>query len=254
MAGLLKILARQLLRTKPQKQSRPIPKTASKAVTRPAADTKANVIDRTIRRERTNEEVAREDFLLNQIDEVREKAQRLQDLLLSKESKVEELQTIVDEKEGKAIQLQNILDERQKQADVITEEMNQQIDKLIEKVTAKMSEIEASLGENLADSHKISEEQTLQVKEALEALTSQLETLKADLSEKVHSENVKCYRNVADLLKCVEDKVDGTLLIEKKVSSVHKRVTAVIVLTIINMLGLAALVLYELGIFQMLIG
>ena len=127
-------------------------------------------------------------------------------------------------------------------------------DKLIEKVTAKMSEIEASLGENLADSHKISEEQTLQMKEALEALTSQLETLKADLSEKVHSENVKCYRNVADLLKCVEDKVDGTLLIEKKVSSVHKRVTAVIVLTIINMLGLAALVLYELGIFQMLIG
>jgi hypothetical protein len=117
-----------------------------------------------------------------------------------------------------------------------------------------MSEIEASMGESLADGRKISEEQTVQIKESLEALTSQLETLKADLSEKVHSENVKCYRNVADLLKCVEDKVDGTLLIENKVSSVHKSVTAVIILTIINMLGLAALVLYELGIFQMLIG
>ena len=183
MAGLLNRLARQLLKTKPQNQSRPIQRTASKAVTRPVADTKVNVIDRTIRRERTGEEVAREDFLLNQIDEFREKAQKLQDLLLSKESKVEELQTIVDEKEGKAKQLQNILDERQKQADVITEEMNQQIDKLIEKVTAKMSDIEASLGENLADNNKKNEEQTLQIKESLEALTSQLEALKADLSD-----------------------------------------------------------------------
>ena len=254
MAGLLKTLARQLFGTKLQNQSRPIQRTATKAVTRPVSDTKVNVIDRTIRGERTGEEVAREDFLLNQIDEFREKAQKLQDLLLSKESKVEELQIIVDEKEGKAKQLQNILDERQKQADIITEEMNQKIDKLIEKVTVKMSEIEGSIGENLADNRKMSEEQTLQVKEALEGITSQLETIKADLSEKVHSENVKCYRNVADLLKCVEDKVDGTLLVNNKVSSVRRGVTAVIILTIINMLGLAALVLYELGIFQMLIG
>ena len=254
MAGLLKLLASQLLRTKPQNTSRPSSRTASKAVTKTAADTRANVIDRTIRRERTRGEVAREDFLLNQIDEFREKAQRLQDLLLSKESKVEELQTIVDEKEGKAKQLQNILDERQKQADVITDEMNQQIDKLIEKVTAKMSDIEASLSQNIADSQKVSEEHTLQMKESLEALVGQLETLKADLSEKVHSENVKCYRNVADLLKCVEDKVDGSLLWGKKVSSVHKSVIVVMILTIINMLGLATLFLYELGIFQMLFG
>ena len=253
MAGLLHTLARQLFGTKPTSSSRTTDKTASRTASKPASDLH-NVIDRTNRRERTQEEVAREDFLLNQIDEFREKAQKLQDLLLSKESKVEELQTIVDEKEGKAKQLQDILDERQKQADVITEEMNQQIDKLIEKVTEKMSEIEASMGENLANSNKISEEQTLQIKESLEALTSQLETLKSDLSEKVHTENVKCYRNVADLLKCVEDKVDGALMIVDRVSSVHKCVIAVMIFAIINMLGLAALVLYDLGIFQMLIG
>ena len=53
--------------------------------------------DRTFKRERTNREVDREDLLLSQIDEFREKAQQLQSLLLSKESKVAELQNIVDD-------------------------------------------------------------------------------------------------------------------------------------------------------------
>ena len=262
MAGLLHMIARQLFGTQNQKQTQSSHKRASKPVSKPTegantvafVHTKDHVVDRTIRHERTGEEVAREDFLLNQIDEFREKAQRLQDLLLSKETKVEELQNIVDEKESKAKVLQDILDERQKQADVITEEMNQQIDKLIEKVTAKMSDIEASLEDDLANGRKVSEEQTNQIKESLEALTTQLETIKADLSEKVHSENVKCYRNMADLLKCIEDKVDASSLVERKVASVNKGVVAVLILTIINMLGLAALALYELGIFEKLFG
>jgi transposase len=254
MAGLLHMIARQLFGTNNQKPKQSSYKTVSKPVSRPTEGTNDNVVDRTIRPERTQEEVAREDFLLNQIDEFREKAQKLQDLLLSKETKVEELQNIVDEKESKAKVLQDILDERQKQADVITEEMNEQIDKLIEKVTAKMSEIEASIEDGLVSGRKISEEQTLQVKESLEALTSQLDTLKADLSEKIHSENVKCYRNMADLMKCLEDKVDATVIVEERVASVNRGVVAVIILTVINMLGLAALALYELGIFEKLFG
>jgi len=225
-------------------------------------------IDRTIKRERTNREVGREDYLLNQIDEFREKAQQLQELLLSKESKVAELQNIVDEREGKARELEDILTERQKKADGITEEMTKQIDSLIGKVAAKMDEIGISINESMnasvsvvgreiSESRQLSEKQLAELqelKDLLATLTPQLENVKAELSDKVHTENVKCYRNISDLFKSMEDKMDKMEEIQKSVGSVRKCAVAIIVFTILNMLGLVALALYELGVFQMLLG
>lgn len=232
----------------------------------------------------THENVEREDYLLKQIDEFRAKAQQLQNLLLTKESKVQELQEIVDEREIKAKELEYILDERQRKADGITEEVTKQIDSLIDKVSEKMEAIGASLGKELQDGQKVNEQQleelknTLgvlngqqieeikgmlgslsaqqaeELKNTLSELNAQLEVVKSDLSDKVHSENVKCYRNLADLLKSVEEKLDKANEIEKKVISVHKCTIAIIVLSVINMLGLVGLALYEMGIFQLLLG
>lgn len=219
------------------------------------SDVATTTFDRTIKRERKQREVGREDFLLNQIDEFREKAQQLQELLLSKESKVAELQNIVDEREGKARELENILNERQKKADGITEEMTKQIDTLIGKVSAKMDEIGTSISENvgkeLSDNRQLNEKQLAELKELLESITPQLETIKTELSEKVHTENVKCYRNISDLFKSMEDKLDKVNDVEQKVNTVRKCTIVIIVLAVINMLGLTALALYELGVFQL---
>ena len=230
-----------------------------------------------------NKSIEKEDYLLAQIDEFRAKAQQLQSLLLTKESKVQELQEIVDEREVKAKELEYLLNDRQRKADGITEEVTKQIDSLINKVSEKMEAIGASLGNQLQDGQKInerqleelkntlgdlngqqleeikgalgslSEQQAEELKNALSELNAQLEVVKSDLSDKVHSENVQCYRNLADLLKSVEGKLDKANEIEKKVISVHKCTVAVVVLSIINMLGLTALALYELGIFQLLL-
>lgn len=229
-----------------------------------------------------NKSIEKEDYLLAQIDEFRAKAQQLQNLLITKESKVQELQEIVDEREIKAKELEYILDERQKKADGITEEVTKQIDSLIDKVSEKMEAIGASLGKELQDGQKInerqleelkntlgdlngqqleeikgalgslSEQQAEELKNALSELNAQLEVVKSDLSDKVHSENVQCYRNLADLLKSVETKLDKANEIEKKVLSVHKCTIAIIVFSIINMLGLIGLALCELGVFQLL--
>ena len=230
-----------------------------------------------------NKEIEKEDYLLAQIDEFRAKAQQLQNLLITKESKVQELQEIVDEREIKAKELEYILDERQKKADGITEEVTRQIDSLIDKVSEKMEAIGASLGKELQDGQKInerqleelkntlgdlngqqleeikgalgslSEQQAEDLRNALSELNSQLEVVKSDLSDKVHSENVQCYRNLADLLKSVESKLDKANEIEKKVISVHKCTIAIIVFSVINMLGLIGLALCELGVFQLLL-
>ena len=210
-------------------------------------------IDRTVKRERIKTDVEKEDYLLSQIDEFREKAQQLQDLLLSKESKVNELQTIVDEREVKAKELEEILNERQRRADGITEEVSKQIDNLIEKVSAKMEEIGTAIGEDLKDGQKLSEEQVAQLRETLVSITEQLDTIKAELSEKVHTENVKCFRNISDLFKSMDEKIDTVKKDQEismlKVTSIHKCTIAVIVLTVLNLLGLIVFALYELGVF-----
>lgn len=289
MANLLETIVRQLLNTRAPRKTvkataRTMPKTAYtstpgqtvtvgesakiKPIDTPSAnawvknstisDVANATFDRTIKRERIHREVGREDLLLNQIDEFREKAQQLQDLLLSKESKAVELQNIVDEREGKAKELEYILSERQRKADGITEEMTKQIDTLIGKVSAKMDEIGTSInetvGKELSDNRELNEKQITELKELLASITPQLETIKTELSEKVHTENVKCYRNISDLFKSMEDKLDKVNDVEQKVNSVQKCTIAIIILTVINMLGLTALALYELGIFQLLLG
>ena len=230
-----------------------------------------------------NKSIEKEDYLLTQIDEFRAKAQQLQKLLLTKESKVQELQEIVDEREVKAKELEYLLNDRQRKADGITEEVTKQIDSLIDKVSAKMEAIGASLGNQLQDGQQANErqlealkntlgdlnvqqieeiknvvgslnaQQAEELKETLSELNSQLEVVKSDLSDKVHSENVQCYRNLADILKSVESKLDKANEIEKKVISVHKCTVAIIWLSVINMFGLIGLALYELGIFQLLL-
>ena len=229
-----------------------------------------------------NKSIEKEDYLLAQIDEFRAKAQQLQKLLITKESKVQELQEIVDEREIKAKELEYILDERQKKADGITEEVTKQIDSLIDKVSEKMEAIGVSLGKELQEGQRINErqleelkntlgdlngqqmeeikgalgslsaQQAEELKDALSELNTQLEVVKSDLSDKVHSENVQCYRNLADLLKSVEGKLDKVSEVEKKVISVHKCTIAVLVLSAINMLGLVGVILFELGVFQLL--
>ena len=84
-----------------------------------------------VQKKEDNIQMDKDDFLLTQIDEFREKAKRLQEMLNTKESKAEELS--------------NIVEERQEKADGITAQVAKQIDVLIESVHEKMAEIEVNV-------------------------------------------------------------------------------------------------------------
>lgn len=230
-----------------------------------------------------NKSIDKEDYLLTQIDEFRAKAQQLQALLFTKESKVQELQELVDERRVEAMELEHLLGERQEKADSITEEVSKQINSLIDKVSEKLETIGVSLGKELQDGQKINKlqfedlkdtfgvlnghqmeeiknmldslnvQQAEELKQALSELIVQLEKVKSDLSDKVHSENVQCYRNLASLLKNIESKLDKANEIEKKLLSVHKCTIAAIVLSLLNILGFVSWAFYELGFSQFLL-
>ena len=244
--------------------------------------------------ERTRTKVEKEDFLLSQIDEFREKAKQLQDLLASKESKAQELQSLVNEREDKAEQLAQILNERQEEADLIMKDFNKKVDELSDKVTNKMTDIEASISSQvlevknasmaqLAENRKLSEEQIAankklneeqlatnkqfleeqaiankklsegqiaEVKQLLDNATTQLESIKTDLSEKVHSENVKCYRNIQDLFNEFDSKIEKMDEMEKSVGSIRGYVKCLTWFSMVNFVLLIAFILYSLGLFR----
>ncbi len=199
--------------------------------------------------ERTVAIVSKEDFLLNQIDEFRERAKQLQNLLDTKETEAQELQTLVDERQEKAEALGEILKERQSKADGFTIEVEKQIDAMIAKVADKMDEIESAMKEDVADGKKFNEEKARELKESLGQIEEQLTTIKSELSEKVHTENVKCYRNIQDLFRSMEEKVDHLTMIEDKQRSIGAWTIVAAVLGIVNLVGLLALILINLGVF-----
>ena len=192
--------------------------------------------------------VSKEDFLLSQIDEFRERAKQLQSLLDTKETQAQELQSLVDERQEKADALDQILQERQEKADSLTSEVEKQIDTIIAKVAAKMDEIEATMKDDVADGKRFNEEKAKELKESLEQVQEQLTVVKNNLSEKVHSENVKCYRNVQDLFRSMDEKVDRLAQIESKMTRTQGLVTVSLVFGILNFGILIALLLMNLGV------
>ena len=177
----------------------------------------------------------KEDLLLRQIDEFREKAKQLQQLMQSRENKAKELQGVVDQRQAKASELDSLIHVRRGEADKIMDHVTARIDAMSAGVRTEMSGLSdtvskevSGLSKNLAHELNQSTEKTRQVVEAatqnmidqntrsLEGLKEQLEqlgqleqigelstemnsqitTLKSDIADKIHAEDVKCYRNI----------------------------------------------------------
>ena len=208
--------------------------------------------------EKTTAKVS-DDTLLAQIDEFRVRAQQLQLLLDRKQEKAKELQQIVSEREDKAEELEKIVKERQVRADGLTEAVEKKIDSMVYKVDAKLDEVKTTVNSKLQDGQEKEEKRNAEIKEALgqvsekvdgmSAVTEQLDTVKADLSEKIHTESVQSYRNISELLKNVEGRLNKLDALEAEVHKLRKITRAIIVFTIINLVGVIVSILANFGLF-----
>ena len=160
--------------------------------------------------------VSREDFLLSQIDEFRERAKQLQSLLDSRETEAQELQTLVDERQEKADALGQILEERQKK--------------------------------DVADGKRLNEEKAKELKDSLAQIEEQLTTAKTEISEKVHTENVKCYRNISDLFRSMDERLDKLTVMESRMHPVRIFSLTGMILGIVNLVVLLLVLLVSVGV------
>lgn len=293
MAGLLLELRRQIRNNRRRNANNSEAKTANQKKAR--SNSESVVIDRepdveTIKYiyERNLSIVSKDDILLKQIDEFRERAQQLQDMLDSRESQAEELQSLVDERKEKAEELDQILKERQEQADGVSQEVERHIDALIQKVAVRLEQIESSikndvgaqmdrlessirndvgtkldrlgmmannsdvgdrleqmeasvkadLAEHLRASRQQASEQTAEMREALTQIREQLDAMKTEIGDKVHAENVRSFRNMSDLFKGMDERLEPINMlndVEESVKSSKQFGVITLILVIVNL-------------------
>ena len=180
-------------------------------------------------------DMGKEDILIRQIDEFREKAKQLQQLMQLKEARAKELEGVVKEQTAKADSLERMVHARRTEADKIMEQVSDRFEEMSEGVRTEMTGLSdtvskevTGLTQNLTQELNRSSAETRQafesaaqnmidqntrsfegLREQLDALnhseqigelsnemSESMNTLKVDLVEKIHAEDVKCYRNI----------------------------------------------------------
>ena len=202
-------------------------------------------------KELTNSEPRGEDMLLAQIDAFRDKAKQLQALIGAKESKVKELEAMVREKEVRNAQLQEELAKKQAEADGIAADVETQVDRMMQSLRSNMDELEKRIEDQVANNQENAAEQTQAMRDTLQDMSSGLDAITSELSEKVHSENVKQYRNIQDLLKELDNSEDEQKNTATRFAMLRKKVTGITVIAVINMI-VSAITLAILGMMMLL--
>lgn len=240
-------LIESLLERRMQKQNRARRRIERKPVIQVTETEKNDSMEMNVTTAEKAQTIEQEDYLLAQIDEFRVKAQQLQQLLQKKEEKAKELQQLVTEREGKAQALQQLVVERQDRADGFTRIMEHKIDGLVEQVNVKLDEVKATVGQELAAGRREDEEKFTQFQEQFR---EELTTVKTELSEKVHNENVQSYRNMSELVKNVEQRMDKLEVLDKKLKTLKGLSASILIFSVLNLAGVIVSILMNCGILR----
>ena len=156
-----------------------------------------------------------------------------------KDARIQELQRIIEEQEKLTRELKETLN--------MNESLNVMKDDVSGSLNAMKEEVSGELG---VAKGEILEKQGA----AKEELSVKLDLIKNELAEKVHTENVKCYRNVQSLIEELDKKLEaagnGSSL--KNMKSIKRYLKASIMIGVLNLLAIAGFILYELGLFSFL--
>lgn len=187
------------------------------------------------------------DALLVQIDAFRDKAVRLSGLINANQKKVESLETQVKEKEGQIAALQDELSTKQREADTLVTTVESQVDRMLvsvkdefssfnNDVTGRISKSTRADAEKLARMMEKVNNGVVEIKDFLAHPQDEttLEDVKNELSEKIHSENVKAFRNIQDTLKENDHSEELDTSLEEKYRSLKGKSAVLLVVLILN--------------------
>ncbi|MDD6551940.1 MAG: hypothetical protein PUF16_09195 [Lachnospiraceae bacterium] len=217
----------------------------------------------------TTEDYDGSDALLVQIDAFRDKAVKLSGLIGAKQKKVVALEALVKEreadiadKEEQIASLQSELDSKQKEADALVTTVETQVDRMLTSVKSDLSDLNQNISDKISEENQAGADKlenllntvNTSVDEIKETLANSsesisLEDVKQELSDKIHSENVKVFRNIQDTMKEMDHSEEIDISFEEKYQSLKSRFIALLVVLIANFGVSVVILLHSLGIF-----
>ena len=78
-------------------------------------------------------------------------------------------------------------------------------------------------------------------------MSEKLESVKGEVFEKIHSEDVKCYRNIQTLVEELEKKLERVEIGEQSMKTMKGYMRAMIILAIVNIVGIAGVLAFVAG-------
>ena len=127
----------------------------------------------------------------------------------------------------------------------VTDGMRSDMNELSTEMRNNIAEIKETVQTTLVD-------QTADMKSTIDGMSATLndgfEGVKNDLGEKVHSENVKVYRNIQDLLKEMDTTEDQREMLETQIGKLKSQNFILTVLSAINFGMLVIVILFQMGI------
>ncbi len=213
---------------------------------------------------------AGEDELLSQIDAFRDKAKELQDLISERERKVNELgsgQGGMAPSVDMTREFDRMSESINASLSGIVQRLNQQgqtlagienrigaqdnmltgietrlgtQDGALSGIESKIDSFEGGSGEG-ADTASLKEE-IAELNRSVEKVISDLDTMKNEISEKIHSENVKVYRNLNDVIKEGNGGEDDKNEILKKIKGAKGTASWAFTFALLDFMGIAGII------------
>ena len=197
------------------------------------------------------------EHIRRQMELYKEKTRMLQQMMDSQEALARELQAMEKEMEAQRKEVeaeQHVVVARQP----VFEERNQwkqQADQLLQRMdnlAEQAQKIHAAMEGMGAGLEEIRGELAIDPEEEGEDIFEKLDSLKEEITEKVHTESVKCYRNVQSLVEETKKELEEAYGKSTSGSESKGPLRAAIVLGAVNVGLILLLGLYEMGVFGFL--
>lgn len=123
-------------------------------------------------------------------------------------------------------------------------QLQQQMEQFSKGMDAKLAQVSIQMDSSLENLNR-------KLDSGFGSIEKKLDVCKGELSDKVHSENVKSYRNVQALAEEFNEKLEAKEQGGERKKSARGLLRAVLIVGILNLLAMAGWILYELGIISM---
>ena len=123
-------------------------------------------------------------------------------------------------------------------------QLQQQMEQFSKGMDAKLAQVSIQMDSSLENLNR-------KLDSGFGSIEKKLDVCKGERSDKVHSENVKSYRNVQALAEELNEKLEEKEQGGERKKSARGLLRAVLIVGILNLLAMAGWILYELGIISM---